>query len=81
MKMTTITDRVDVLENQSNNENEATKSVGAVNMEFTGKFLEITVPSVDELQADEYVQVYLIWFSLEALEMMVHQLIPLSIGK
>ena len=44
MKMTKITDRVDVLENKSNDENEATKSVGAVNIEFTGKFLKITDP-------------------------------------
>ena len=45
MKMTKITDRVDVLENKSNDENEATKSVGAVNIEFTGKFHQKTVPS------------------------------------
>ena len=44
MKMTKITDRVDVLENKSNDENEATKSVGAVNIEFTGEFLEIADP-------------------------------------
>ena len=49
MKMTKITDRVDVLENKSNDENEATKSVGAVNMEFTGKLLKITVLSVHDL--------------------------------
>ena len=52
MKMTKITDRVDVLENRSNDENEATKSVGAVNIEFTGKFLKITAPSVSKQQAD-----------------------------
>ena len=50
--MTTITDRVDVLENKSNDENEATKSVGAVNIEFTGEFHKKTLPSVVKLQAD-----------------------------
>ena len=39
MEVTKVSDRVDALENQSNNENEETKSVGAVNIEFTGKSL------------------------------------------
>ena len=79
MKMTKITDRMDVLGNQSNDENDATKSVGAVNIEFTGELLKITAPSVpvDILQADKYVQVYRIWFSPEEMVMMLHQLTPL----
>ena len=36
MELTKVTDRVDTLENQSKDENEETKSVGAVNIEFTG---------------------------------------------
>ena len=39
MEMTKITDRVDILENESNDETEETKSVGAVNIEFTGDHL------------------------------------------
>ena len=31
-----MSDRVDALENESNDETEKTKSVGAVNIEFTG---------------------------------------------
>ena len=46
MEMTKVTDRMDALENESNDENEETKSVGAVNIEFTGKFHKITVPSL-----------------------------------
>ena len=37
MEVTKVSDRVDALENQSNDENEEKKSVGAVNIEFTGK--------------------------------------------
>ena len=36
MELTKVTDRVDSLENHSNDEIEDTKSVGAVNIEFTG---------------------------------------------
>ena len=36
MEVTKVSDRVDALENESNDENEETKSVGAVNIEFTG---------------------------------------------
>ena len=39
MELTKVTDRVDTLENQLNDENEETKSVGAVNIEFTGEFI------------------------------------------
>ena len=39
MELTKVTDRVDALENYSNDDNEETKSVGAVNIEFTGEFL------------------------------------------
>ena len=39
MELTKVTDRVDSLENQSNDENEQAKSVGAVNIEFTGEFI------------------------------------------
>ena len=38
MELTKVTDRVDALENNSNDDNEETKSVGAVNIEFTGAF-------------------------------------------
>ena len=38
MELTKVTDRVDALENDSNDDNDETKSVGAVNIEFTGKF-------------------------------------------
>ena len=37
MEITKISDRVDALENQSNDGTEETKSVGAVNIEFTGE--------------------------------------------
>lgn len=37
--MTKITDRVDILESGSNDETEETKSVGAINIEFTGDHL------------------------------------------
>ena len=37
MELTKVTDRVDALENQSNDDIEETKSVGAVNIEFTGE--------------------------------------------
>ena len=36
MEVTKMSDRVDALENESNDETEKTKSVGAVNIEFTG---------------------------------------------
>ena len=36
MEMTKVTDRIDALENESNDMNEETKSVGAINIEFTG---------------------------------------------
>ena len=39
MEVTKVSDRVNALENEPNDENEETKSVGAVNIEFTGKFL------------------------------------------
>ena len=39
MEMTKITDRVDILENGSNDETEETKSAGAINIEFTGDHL------------------------------------------
>ena len=39
MELTKVTDRVDALENESNDEIEETKSVGAVNIEFTGEFI------------------------------------------
>ena len=39
MEVTKVSDRVDALENQPNAENGETKSVGAVNIEFTGKFI------------------------------------------
>ena len=34
--MTKITDRLDILESESNDENEETKSSGAVHIEFNG---------------------------------------------
>ena len=37
MEITRISDRVNALENESNDKTEETKSVGAVNIEFTGK--------------------------------------------
>ena len=37
MELTKVTERVDALENQSPDDNEETKSVGAVNIEFTGE--------------------------------------------
>ena len=37
MEMTKITDRVSILESDANDENEETKSVGAVHIEFNGK--------------------------------------------
>ena len=37
MEITKISDRVDALENESNDGTEETKSVGAVNIEFTGE--------------------------------------------
>ena len=37
MEITKISDRVEKLENQSNDGTEETKSVGAVNIEFTGE--------------------------------------------
>ena len=39
MEITKISDRVDVLENDSNGGTEENKSVGAVNIEFTGDHL------------------------------------------
>ena len=39
MEVSKVSDRVDALENESNDENDETKSVGAVNIEFTGKFI------------------------------------------
>ena len=36
MEMTKITDRLDFLESESNDENEETKSSGAVHIEFNG---------------------------------------------
>ena len=39
MEMTKITERVDILENESNDETEETKRVGAVNIEFIGDHL------------------------------------------
>ena len=39
MEITKISDRVDVLENESSDDTEETKSVGAVNIEFTGDHL------------------------------------------
>ena len=41
MEITKISDRVDALENQSNDGTEETKSVGAVNIEFTGESYQI----------------------------------------
>ena len=38
MEVTKVSDRVDALENESNDDNEETKSVGAVNIEFTPNF-------------------------------------------
>ena len=38
MELTKVTDRVDALENKSDEESEETKSVGAVNIEFTPNF-------------------------------------------
>ena len=38
MEVTKVSDRVNALENEANDENEETKSVGAVNIEFTGEF-------------------------------------------
>ena len=40
MEITKISERVDALENESNDESEETKSVGAVNIEFTGEFVD-----------------------------------------
>ena len=37
MEITKISDRIDVLENQSTDDGEEVKSVGAVNIEFTGR--------------------------------------------
>ena len=37
MELTKVTDRVDALENESDDENDEIKSVGAVNIEFTGE--------------------------------------------
>ena len=37
METTKITDRLDILESESNDENEETKGVGAVHIEFNGK--------------------------------------------
>ena len=37
MELTKVTDRVDALENKSHDENDEIKSVGAVNIEFTGE--------------------------------------------
>ena len=39
MEITKISDRVDALENESNHGTEENKSVGAVNIEFTGDHL------------------------------------------
>ena len=39
MEMTKITDRVDILESESNDGSEETKSAGTVNIEFTGDHL------------------------------------------
>ena len=39
MEMTKISDRVDILESESNDGMEETKSVGAVSIEFTGKLM------------------------------------------
>ncbi len=39
MEITKISGRVDALENESNDETEETKSVGAVNIEFSGDHL------------------------------------------
>ena len=39
MEITKISDRVDVLENESSDDLEETKGVGAVNIEFTGDHL------------------------------------------
>ena len=38
MELTKVIDRVDALENESHDESEDTKSVGAVNIEFTPNF-------------------------------------------
>ena len=37
MELTKVTDRVDALENESHDDNDEIKSVGAVNIEFTGE--------------------------------------------
>ena len=39
MELTKVTDRVDALENESHDENDEIKSVGAVNIEFTGEMI------------------------------------------
>ena len=42
MEIAKISDRVDALENDSNNGAEENKSVGGVNIEFTGKSYQIS---------------------------------------
>ena len=39
MELTKVTDRVDALENESHDDNDEIKSVGAVNIEFTGEII------------------------------------------
>ena len=69
--MTKISDRVDILESESNDGIEETKSVGAVNIDFTGKltfgqrlgFLKCPF------------QAYLIYFNLEDMEIVDNPMI------
>ena len=64
MEMTKITDRLDILESESNDENEETKSSGAVHIEFNGmlfseyktttEFVKIKISGFSDLIQSRY---------------------------
>ena len=51
MEMTKITDRLDVLESESNDENEETKGAGAVHIEFNGMLFSEFKPRLSLLKS------------------------------
>ena len=74
MELTKVTDRVDALENQSNDHTKETKSVGAVNIEFTGEQTNYFSSNIMSDRVNIIFKGCLIWFNLEIPEMLFNQL-------
>ena len=80
MEMTKLTDRVDVLENESKNEVQETGGHGAVNIENFNFHGESNTS--DRTQLTNCIQVYLTFFNLKDMALQItinnHQLIILT---